>query len=327
MRTTLISLVAAAACCACSSASGSGAADSAAVETPAAVVPAVEFNADSAYTYVARQLDFGPRVPNTEAHRQAAEWLAAELRRHGADVSLQKADLRAFDGTTLHATNIIGQFNPEATDRVLLVAHWDSRPWADADPDESRRREPVMGANDGASGVGVLLEMARLAGITTPSRGLDILFVDAEDWGDEGDDESWALGARYFTEHPFRPGYLPSEAIIVDMVGGENAVFPREFFSQQGAPGLVDRIWGVAHAAGYADRFPNRMGGAITDDHVQFLAAGIPAIDIIQYSEPTGFHPAWHTTGDTLAVISVPTLKAVGQTLANYLWPPVANDK
>ena len=323
MRAMLIPLIAAISC-ACTASSGSGAAaDSSAQEdAPAAVVPAMDFNADSAYTYIARQLEFGPRVPNTEAHRRAGEWLASELRRHGAVVTLQKADLHAFDGTTLHATNIIGQFNPEAADRVLLVAHWDSRPWADADPDESRRSEPVMGANDGASGVGVLLEMARLAGIATPQRGLDILFVDAEDWGDEGIEESWALGARYFTEHPFRPGYLPSEAIIVDMVGGENAVFPREFFSQQGAPGLVDRIWGVAHAAGYADRFPNRMGGAITDDHVQFLAAGIPAIDIIQYSEPTGFHPAWHTTGDTLGVISTPTLKAVGQTLTNYIFPP-----
>lgn len=312
----------AALCCACGSAGHSDADSAEASAATPAAVPAVEFNADSAYSYVKTQVDFGPRVPNTEAHERAAQWLAEELQRHGAQVHVQKANLRAFDGTLLRASNIIGQFNPEATDRLLLVAHWDSRPWADADPDESRRREPVPGANDGASGVGVLLEIARLAGATAPSRGLDILFVDAEDWGDEGDDASWALGARYFTEHPFRPGYIPAEAIIVDMVGGENAVFPREFFSEQGAPGLNTRIWSVAHASGYADRFPNRMGGAITDDHVQFLAAGIPAIDIIQYSEPTGFHPAWHTTGDDMSVISAATLKAVGQVLTNYIFPP-----
>lgn len=298
--------------------SGSGKAAQASAEAPERAVPA--FDADSAYIYVQKQVDFGPRVPNTSAHDRAADWLASELRRHGATVSLQGADLKAFDGTVLKAVNIIGQFNPEASDRLLLLAHYDCRPWADEDPDEARRKLPVDGANDGASGVGVLLEIARQIGASNPGKGVDILFTDAEDYGSEGDDESWALGTRYFAENPFREGYRPSEAILLDMVGAPDASFAREYFSQQIAPTLTERVWQAAETAGYGHMFPHTVGGAITDDHMELLKVGIPAVDIIDYRPDTGFAPTWHTGSDTMEHIDRSTLRAVGQTLLEYIY-------
>lgn len=294
--------------------------DSAATDSE--IQQAVRFDADSAYSYVSRQVAFGPRVPNTPAHKKASKWLSDELRRHGATVAELPATLTAFDGTKLEAVNIIGQFNPEKDDRTIFVAHWDSRPWADQDADASKHSVPVDGANDGASGVGVLLEIARQISLKNPEKGIDILFVDAEDYGADGDDESWALGARHFVENPFKAGYRPSRAIIVDMVGGNGATFLREYFSQQSAPALAQEIWDIAQASGYSGSFINRMGGAITDDHVEFIKAGIPAIDIIDYrlDGEQGFHPTWHTVADNMDIISREALEAVGQTLINYIY-------
>jgi len=289
-----------------------------AAETPSFAEKA-DFNADSAYSYVQRQVDFGPRVPNSEAHRRAGDWLMSELKRHGAQVYEQEADLTAFDGTVLHARNIIGQYNPQAPDRVLLLAHWDCRPWADQDPDEANRSKPIDGANDGASGVGVLLEIARLLSANAPQRGVDIAFVDAEDWGKSEDDSSWCLGSGYLAANPFKPGWRPSEVILLDMVGGIGAVFRPEYLSVQNAAWLVDKLWETAAASGYSDRFPREMGGAITDDHQAFIAAGIPAIDIIEFNAGSGFNPRWHTLQDNMEGIDRNTLKAVGQTVTNYI--------
>lgn len=283
----------------------------------AAATPVAIFDADSAYGYVARQVEFGPRVPNTEPHRKAAVWLADELRRHGAEVALHEASLKAFDGTNLNAVNILGQFNPSAQQRILLVAHWDCRPWADQDIDKEKHTQPVDGANDGASGVGVLLEIARHLGKSTLNQGVDILFVDAEDWGSDGDEDSWALGAKHFVDNYISDSYRPTEVIVLDMVGGNGARFPREYFSQQAAPALLDKIYSVAAASGYGDIFVNEAGGAVTDDHLKFIEGGIPAVDIIDYRN--GFHPAWHTSGDNMEVIDSNTLKAVGQTMLNLL--------
>lgn len=279
------------------------------------------FNADSAYFYLAKQVEYGPRVPNTEAHRLTGDWLSSELSRHGAKVIEQKADLKAFDGTILHARNIFGQINPSAKERVLLLAHWDCRPWADKDPDSSKRKQPVDGANDGASGVAVLLEIARQLSLNPTNKGVDFLFVDAEDWGTEGDDESWALGAKYFMEHLPIPNYSPQYAVLLDMVGGEGAVFCREYFSERSAPQISEQIWQTAHQLGYGKLFPNQMGSAILDDHVQLIKGGIPAIDIIEYhpEDETGFNPRWHTSSDNLEGISKTTLKAVGHTLLTHL--------
>lgn len=279
------------------------------------------FDADSAYAYVARQVNFGPRVPNTEAHRQAGDWLASELRRHGAVVVEQRAVLTAFDGTPLQARNIFGQYNPQSLDRLLLLAHWDCRPWADNDPDPSMRKMPVDGANDGASGVGVLLEIARQLALNLPSRGVDILFVDAEDWGEEGNDDSWALGTQYFVSHPPVEGYFPSEAILLDMVGGNEAVFSREYFSERTAPGLTNRLWQGAARLGHGDMFVNQLGTAVLDDHVELIRAGIPAVDIIEYNpDGGGFNPRWHTISDNMDGISAATLKAVGETVLEYIF-------
>lgn len=224
----------------------------------------------------------------------------------------------------LNARNIFGQYNPEATDRTLLLAHYDCRPWADEDPDPANHGKPVEGANDSASGVAVLLEIARQLNLNNPQKGIDILFVDAEDWGEEGDDDSWAMGTRYFANNPIIPGYSPSKAILLDMVGGKDAKFPVEYFSQQNAPELVNELWSTAALMGHGSRFPKKYGSAVTDDHVELIKAGIPAIDIIEYNPQSGFNPHWHTISDTIDNIDKNTLAAVGQTL--LLWV-VRSDK
>lgn len=286
----------------------------------APVVTAAAFDADSAYAYVERQVAFGPRVPGSDSHRRAGEWLAAELQRHGADVILQRAELTAFDGTRLPAVNILGRINPSVADRTLLLAHWDCRPWADQDPDVSKRKLPVDGANDGASGVGVILEIARQWKASGNPKGLDILFVDAEDWGAENDEDSWALGTKHFVQTPVE-NFNPGESILLDMVGGKDAVFCREYFSQQNAPALTDAIWATAAAIGHGDIFPNTLGGAVTDDHIHMLEAGIPTTDIIEFhpEREQGFNPRWHTSHDNMEGIDKKTLKAVGETVATYL--------
>lgn len=306
---------------ACSSAKKPSDTDST-VEAESRSVETVSFDADSAFAYVKAQTEFGPRVNNTEAHRKCGEWLCAELERHGAEVTRQEATLRSFDGVDLQAVNIIGQFNPEAENRLLLLAHWDTRPWADNDPDESKHKTAIDGANDGGSGVGVLLEIARQLGHQNPGKGVDILFVDAEDRGASEDEESWALGARYFVEHPFKEGYRPDEAILLDMVGGREAKFAAEYFSLRYAQELLQKVWRTAAESGYDDYFVTKAGGAITDDHIHFLKVGIPTIDIIEYNEAsgTGFNPTWHTTHDTIDNIDRATLKAVGQTVVNYIY-------
>lgn len=279
------------------------------------------FDADSAYSYMSKQVSFGPRVPNTDAHVGCGEYLTSELKRHGAKVYLQEMNLTAFDGTKLKAKNIMGSYNPDAADRLLLLAHWDTRPWSDNDPDEQNHNKANLGANDGASGVGVLLEICRQLNSIQFDKGVDILFVDAEDWGTEGDEESWAMGARYFAQNPIYPGYAPQNVILLDMVGGKDAKFMREYHSQRYAPELTSEIWQTAAQSGYSDRFINEIGGAITDDHVEFIKEGYPAIDIIEYNSRsgTGFNPTWHTQADNMDGIDKSTLKAVGQTILNYI--------
>lgn len=283
--------------------------------------PLGNFDADSAYAYLASQVAFGPRVPNTGAHKATGDWLVSELKRHGARVIEQNASLKAFDGTVLNARNIFGRINPDSKGRILLLAHWDSRPWADQDPDPAKRKMPVEGANDGASGVAILLEIARQLSLNPVNKGVDILFVDAEDWGTEGDDDSWALGTRYFVENPPLKGYSPEFAVLLDMVGGDGAIFCREYFSERSAPRIAEEIWQIAHQLGYEKMFLNRMGSAVMDDHVQLIRAGIPTIDIIEYHPDgdSGFNPRWHTTSDNLEGISKTTLNAVGSSLLQFL--------
>lgn len=289
-------------------------------------VPA--FNQDSAYAYIEKQLSFGPRVPNTKSHRQCGDWLAATLRRFNATVIEQKTKLKAYDGTMLDARNIIGSYNTESNSRVLLCAHWDSRPWADHDPDAANRNKPVPGANDGASGVAVLLEIARQMSITNPGLGVDIVLFDAEDYGEKqeeqgGYNDAWALGSQYWAANPHVPNYSARFGILLDMVGAKDAVFGKEQLSRDYAPNIVRRVWETAERIGYNNLFVNRNVGPITDDHLYVNEIiRIPTIDIIDYQDERekGFFDYWHTIEDDLDKISKETLKGVGQTVITVVY-------
>lgn len=279
------------------------------------------FDADSAYAYVARQVAFGPRVPGSESHAQCARYLADQLARFGADTVIeQTAELPEIG--KIH--NIMGRYSVHNPARVLLLAHWDTRPWADEDPDPENHSRPIDGANDGGSGVGVLLELSRQFGMKRPDIGVDILFVDAEDSGNSGDDNSWALGTQYFTSNlPYgESGPYPAYAILLDMVGGRDAVFAREMFSDHNVPSLVNHVWSAAARAGHGDKFVNRTGVAVNDDHLHLLRAGIPAIDIIECANPvTGaFNPTWHTMSDNIDNIDTASLRAAGETVSYLIY-------
>lgn len=295
-------------------------------EEPEAMKPRIEFNADSAYRNVKAQVDCGTRVPGTEGHSKCAKLLVNELKRYGADsVIEQKTTVTAFNGDKLPINNIMGSFNKDAKRRVLLLAHWDTRPWADEDPDESRRKQPIPGANDGGSGVGVLLEVARCLQIEKPAIGVDILFVDAEDYGEsQGQSEnSWCLGTQYWvTKHPYTVENMPIYGILLDIVGGLDARFHREIASHQLAGSIVDKVWGTASMSGYGNVFINQIGGAVMDDHVYVNQLGIPCIDIIenQNSQTGSFPPTWHTHADNMSNISRTSLKAVGQVVLNVIY-------
>lgn len=282
-------------------------------------VSATLFSADSAYSYVKKQVEFGPRIPGSQAHAQCGDWLYETLRAFGAEVSDQRAVLTTFDGTEIPMRNIFARFNPDSKERILLLAHWDTRPWADNDPDPKKHDSPFDGANDGASGAAVLLEIARIASEAGFSNGIDILLCDAEDWGTDGDDGSWALGTQYFVKNLPEPSYSPSAAILLDMVGAPDATFMREYYSQLADPALADEIWSIGAALGHDEMFPNKMGSAVNDDHIQLIEAGIPCIDIIDYRDAEGFFSGWHTTADNLSAISPATLGAVGEVIETYL--------
>lgn len=287
------------------------------------------FSADSAYQYVASQCDFGPRVPGTDAQKACAKWLQNELLRHGATIKLQEGEMTAYNGTKLPIINIIGSFNPDAKMRVLLMSHWDSRPFADNDPDPSMRKQPVMGANDGASGVGILLELARLCNEKLPQVGIDIFLTDAEDygapedWSGPHDEKWWALGTQMWCKQAAKEGYRAQYGILLDMVGSANATFYREYYSERYANSFVNEIWQAAARLGYGDLFINQGGGGVTDDHV-FVnrMLQIPCVDIIDTRTDTDgtFCPEWHTTHDTIDNISRETLGKVGRVLVSLLW-------
>ena len=283
------------------------------------------FNADSAYTFIARQVAFGPRVPNTQAHRECAAYLTSELERHGAILFVQEAILTAYNGEKLNTRNIIGSFDPEKTRRVLLFAHWDSRPYADRDANPANHRKPIDGADDGASGVGVLLEIARQLGSKRPGIGVDIIFFDAEDYGlpefeDGYEPDSWCLGTQFWIKNQHVPKYRAEYGILLDMVGAKGATFYKEFTSVRYASQYVEKVWGTARNLGYGKFFINKNGGGVTDDHT-FIneKLRIPCLDIINQND-TGFGDYWHTLNDTMDNISKETLKAVGQTVLEVLF-------
>lgn len=297
-------------------------------QTTVVTSKAPTFEADSAYAYVANQVAFGPRVPNSKAHKQCGDYLAAELTRFGAQLYVQEANLKAYDGTLLEARNLIGSYNPEQSKRVLLFAHWDSRPYSDHDPDPANLRKPLEGADDGASGVGVLLEIARQLGQQAPNIGVDILFCDAEDYGtpefvDDYQPDTWCLGSQFWAKNPHVKNYKAEFGILLDMVGGKGATFFREFQSMRSAAPIVQMVWSKARDLGYGKYFINADGGAITDDHQYVISGrGIPSIDIINYDPDTetGFASYWHTQKDNMDNIDRETLKAVGQTVLEVIY-------
>ena len=297
-------------------------------ETPAAFVQAPAFSADSAYQYIERQVAFGPRVPNTEAHRACGEYLAGKLKEFGAKVYDQYADVISYDGKILKARNIIGAYNPDTKKRVLLCAHWDSRPYADADK-EAHHHTPIDGANDGASGVGVLLEIARHLQQQAPTIGIDIAFFDAEDYGIpefyEGNykADTWCLGSQYWGRLPHVPDYKARFGILLDMVGGKGSSFYYEGYSSRTANQPMKKIWDMAHRLGHKSFFVKEEGGEVVDDHVyvnQFRQ--IPCVDIIGYDPHSekGFHETWHTLGDNMDCIDKITLQAVGETVMAVIY-------
>ncbi|MFR9164847.1 MAG: M28 family peptidase [Dysgonomonas sp.] len=289
-----------------------------------------DFNADSTYIFVENQVAFGPRVPNTTEHSACADYLVSELKRFGAEVIEQKADLKAYNGTVLKARNIIASFNPENKERIMLFAHWDTRPYADHDPNPDNYRKPILGANDGGSGVGVLLEIARMLNEQPAKIGIDIILFDAEDYGEPAFDKSlittqnwWCLGSQYWAENPHVPNYTAKFGILLDMVGGYDATFLKEYHSKLYAGGVVEKVWATARLLGYGKYFIDKSGGAITDDHVPVNEIRrIPSIDIIQYNKDTdsGFGSYWHTMDDNMNNVSKETLKAVGQTVAEVIY-------
>lgn len=291
--------------------------DAAGSDTVTAVAEQNPFDAAGAFELTRQQCDFGPRVPGTPAHEKCAEWLISTLQASCDTVLVQTASVQSARSGKVGIKNIIGVINPEASKRLLLLAHWDTRPWADNDPDPSNHNKPVVGANDGASGVGVLLQLARQLKANGTTLGVDILLVDAEDMGVDDNEESWALGTQYWASHPHVQGYKALFGILLDMVGSADATFTREYYSMQYAQGFGDLVW--RHAAG--SHFINAQGGAVTDDHVFINRAGIPCIDIIDMrsDSETGFCPEWHTVGDTMDAISATTLGEVGQTLLNVI--------
>jgi len=282
------------------------------------------FSADSAYKYVKTQVDFGTRIPNTPAHVECGNYLENQLKKYNAKVTVQNVDLTTYDGKILKAKNIIGSYNSDSESRILLFAHWDTRPWADNDSDKKNHKKPVLGANDGASGVGILLEIARNLGKQNPNIGVDIAFFDAEDSGtNEGGENSWCLGTQHWALNPHIAGYKARFGILLDMVGAPNATFYREYFSDLYASNIVDKVWLQAATLGFGQYFVNETGGAVTDDHI-FVnkLAGIPSADIIQHDKntETGFGHYWHTVNDTMENIDKNTLQAVGVTLLNVIY-------
>lgn len=291
----------------------------------AVTVPSV--NADSIMANARRQVGFGPRVPGTSAHRACADWLASELRRYGAAVSDTTVYVsHPVTGSQVAVRNIMGRFEPEKDNRVMVLAHYDTRPWADEDADVSNHNLPIDGANDGASGVAVALEIARLVGAHSPGVGVDILFVDQEDSGKSATEDmeyaeaaraelSWCIGSRTWAQNLVKTGGVyPRFAILLDMVGDGDAVFARELFSHQYAGNIVDKVWNTAKDAGYVSRFINQPGGAINDDHVSLLNVGIPTIDIIDIGNPTDgghFPHSWHTLNDNIENLDAETMHIV----------------
>lgn len=284
------------------------------------------FQSDTAYGFIETQVNFGPRVPGSPGHQKCGQWLVQTMKRFTPHVLIQETKATAYTGAILPLKNIMARWNPEAKERIVFFAHWDTRHRADHDPNQPEK--PILGADDGASGVGVLLEIMRVLSADTAvsQLGVDVVLFDGEDYGEEGGaPETYCLGAQYWAKNPHIPGYSAKYGILLDMVGAKDAVFMKEGYSVQYASHVVEKVWSIAHELGYGRFFnPQRSMSMVTDDHY-FVNRdmGLPTIDIINYldSRPkTGFPGHWHTHQDNMDIIDRQTLQAVGHTLLTLIY-------
>ncbi|SFP82945.1 M28 family peptidase [Hymenobacter arizonensis] len=303
-------------------------------EEPRPTSPA--FNADSAYAFTAKQVAFGPRVPNSKAHVATGNWLVAKFKSYGLKVMEQPFEAMTFDGTYIKARNIIVQYQPQAARRVAIFGHWDTRPFADND--KEKKNAPMDGASDGASAVAVALEMARVLSqqpdSLSPNVGVDFILFDAEDWGHDtatqadlknqlegSGTDSWCLGSQYWAKNLLPKNYKAEYGVLLDMVGAKGAVFTREGVSRARAGFVLDKIWAAAHRLGYSDFFRYDTTTAITDDHVYTNQAGVPTVDVYHHDFSGAVFPAYHhATADNLGLIDRKSLHAVGQTMLHTLY-------
>lgn len=278
------------------------------------------FNADSAYHYVKTQCDFGPRTPMSKASQLCGDYLINFMKQYADTVYVQTFSSKLWDGTNVEGRNIIASFNPQASDRVVLAAHWDSRLWADEDTNEENHKKAIDGANDGASGVGVLMEIARVFRQKQNTQGVDIIFFDLEDQGtpswaksDVEDQSDWCLGSQYWSKTPHYPFYTATYGILLDMVGYKNLRFTKEGLSMHYAAYIMNKVWDIAEAKGYSNIFINETTYPIMDDHHWVnMYAKFPMIDIVQNDPTCSFFPFWHTMQDNMENISKESLKIVG---------------
>lgn len=267
---------------------------------------AQEFSGQTAFGYVERQMAFGHRIPGTPAHRATGDWILAQLRTTADTVIVQEIRHVTQSGQTLPLRNFFARFQPGATDRVLFLAHWDTRPHADQSQNLGLQRMPVPGANDGASGVAVLLGVADVLKRRAPTLGVDLLFVDGEDYGTFADSVDVLIGSRWFAAHQ-PPGYQPLFAVLFDMVGDKDLQIYQEGNSLAGAPEVVQRVWRKAADLRYERIFVPTVRHTLTDDHVALQRVGIHAIDVVDFD-----YPFWHTTEDTIDKVSAASLQIVG---------------
>ncbi|MDZ7719462.1 MAG: M28 family peptidase [Balneolaceae bacterium] len=285
-----------------------------------------EFSSDQAYQYIEEQLEFGPRVPNSDAHRKAVQY----LRNHFLETAGQQSVfVQSFEtevyGDSLQLYNILASFGTEKQDRILLAAHWDSRPRSEEEADSLSKTRPVPGADDGASGVAVLMELAHVFAQNEPPIGVDIILFDGEDYGETSDLANYFLGSRHWGNNPPVSGYSPRFGILLDMVGGQNAQFPKEGYSMEFAPNLVNEVWAIGQEFGYEDLFLDQVGSRVADDHyIVERLTGIPMINIIHHKiSPSGeveFPSYWHTQNDDIDIIDKEVLQAVGDVLLELIY-------
>ncbi|MGW8122546.1 M28 family peptidase [Roseivirga echinicomitans] len=289
-------------------------------------------NVDSVYSFIQKQVDFGPRIPNSEAHKAAGKWFEAQFKSYGAKVYVQEFEEYTYNGVKVELKNIIASFNPEKKKRLLLAAHWDTRPFADKDPED--KTALFDGANDGGSGVGILLEVARIIGsVKNPEVGIDIILFDGEDWGDAGEDYGrmtgdkdswWCLGSQYWGKKTHIPNYTAYYGILLDMVGAKGATFYYDGVSQENAGRILTQVWEIGQQIGYQNYFKMEsvLPKGLIDDHVYVNKyARIPMISIMDYRKSqSSFFPGHHTSQDNMEGISKATLKAVGETLLTVIY-------